>query len=268
MIPITVDVEFEIILRSAVSPNYIILQPFPVRPLTGRRLDQDSTESGGQEEKSADHDTGEGSVALGTGDRRGAVIVLIIVAAATAAVIAVAVAIAIILIVIIIIIIALLAGPRNDSRIGALERLRVAGSRGAGVAAVAAEDVLVLGALVEQAVGQVLGALLEGEAVEAAVVVVADDVGALAALLHAVDVVIRVGHRAGNVADGRVVEVGGAGGARRRGRHGGGGGRHVDYRLWLVCIKESCFDVGVNERLDVEEKRVSRTEDVAMRRWE
>lgn len=93
--------------------------------------------------------------------------------------------------------------------------------------AAAAEDVGVGGAVGEEALCELADGLVEGDAVEAAAVVVAHDLGVTAALLHDLGVVVLEGHGAGVVLVGGVIEVcagrgDGAGGAEGCGRHDDG----------------------------------------------
>lgn len=157
------------------------------------------------------------------------VIVVAAIAVAIPRVVAVVVAVVIVVVVIVITAVADDLGARTG------RRLNVA--RGSSVVLAAAEDVLVLGAGVVQTLGQVLGLLVQGETVQAAIVVVADDVGVATARLHVVDVLVLVGHGAdGSVLYRGDVEVvaldargrgsgrgdGGRDGRRHGGRHGGG----------------------------------------------
>lgn len=102
------------------------------------------------------------------------------------------------------------------------------GGRGRGRAVLVAEDVAPAGAVGEQAGGQVVDGLARGQAVQAAAVVVGDDVGVAAAGAQHVRVVAARRHRARGVVDGDVVQRGAALGRRgRRGGGEGGRGRHV-----------------------------------------
>lgn len=100
-----------------------------------------------------------------------------------------------------------------------------------------AEDVLVGGAVVVEARGQVGDGLVLGQAVDAAVAVVGDDAGGAAARGQDVGVVAAVGHGARRVLHGDVVQAGAAvGGRGRRGGGGGGGRRHGDCSVIRICI--------------------------------
>lgn len=127
------------------------------------------------------------------------------------------------ILVITILIIIVLAG--NNARLGGGGDLGVLCHCGLVVSA--AEDVGVGGARFEEAAAEVVDGLVEGNAVDTAVVVVANNLCVATALLHHGEVTIRVAERACVVLVGLVVELGGTGGAGAGGRGGGGdGGGH------------------------------------------
>lgn len=128
-----------------------------------------------------------------------------------------------------VVVIVVTAGASSDNDAGRRggSELPILGSGGSVGGVAPAEDVGIASALLQQALGELGDGLVDGQAVEAAVVVVADDIGVATAGGHDLGVVGAEGQGADSIVDGRVVE-GRAAGAIGGGSGGSGGGGHDD----------------------------------------